>query len=176
MSILDLVAVGVVAVVLLLPTPSKRLHPLYPPEVKDVIPELTRSQGDLGLWPTDAETLLRFVTFLDDAGQSDWSLRFAGAAAARPGPEAWRMMLVVASAHSDRLDVKDAHAWAQKALVACDDPASACADHERLRIALYEKALKAGLDSGIDPRLDPRGFARAVEGATPMIRVKVGPK
>jgi hypothetical protein len=170
-GILDLVAVGVTAAAVLLPSQTKAVNPLYEGDVAARQLAIAEAQADLARDPKDRTALTRLTEALTDVGQSDWALRVAGAAAAQPGADRWRALLVVSAAHADRLDVPEAYDWAKKALAACDAPGAACADHERTRIDLYVKALKAGIDSGIDPRLDPEGFAHAVNSATPMIRV-----
>jgi hypothetical protein len=171
LGLLDIAAVGVVVVAILLPTPSKKVETLYVGEWAAHQGEVVAAQADLAARPNDREALARLAQALVDTGQSDWALRVAGAAAAAPAPDQWKALLVVSTVHADRLDVKEAHEWAVKSLAACDAPGAVCPDHERVRIDLYEKALEAGLDSGNDPRQDPDGFARAVNAATPMIRV-----
>ena len=170
-GLLDIAGAGVVVVALLLPTPSKQVLPIYDQNSAAQPAEIASAQAALARDPKDFAALGRYVDLLAEAGQPDQALRAAGAAFAQESPRKWRAAVAVASVHADLLDAKAAYEWAGKALAACDAPGADCPLHERVRVDLYAKALKAGIDSGIDPRLDPEGFKKAIDSATPMIRV-----
>ena len=79
----------------------------------------------------------------------------------------------------DRLDVKPALDYADRALAACESAqeqgeVSACPTYEAVRMRLYEQHLSAGVKSGIDPRRDPVGFRKAGESALRSIRLTTG--
>ena len=170
-GLLDIVGVTVALVALILPAPAKQVLPLYDPSSTARPAELAGAQAALARDPLDHVALARFVDLLAEAGQPDQALRAAGTAYAIESPRRWRAAVAVASVHADLLDAKAAYEWAMKALAACDAPGADCPDHERVRVDLYAKALKAGIDSGIDPRVDPEGFKHVIDSATPMIRV-----
>ena len=170
-GLLDIAGIGVALVAVLLPPPSKQVFPVYDKQSAAAPTEIAAAQAALSRDPQDFAALGRYVDLLAEAGQPDQALRAAGAAFAQPGPTHWRAAVAVASVHADLLDAKAAYEWAGKALTACDEPGADCPDHERVRVDLYAKALKAGIDSGIDPRVDPEGFKKAIDSATPMIRV-----
>jgi hypothetical protein len=168
---LDYAAAGVVLVAILLPAPSKKVHPVYAGEAAARAAALASAQADLARNPKDRQALGRVADLLVANNQTDWALRVTGGAASEPAPDQWRAMLAVSGVHADRLDVKEAYDWGARALAACNAPGSECPDHERVRVELYVKAVKAGLDSGIDPRVDAEGFEHAVNAANPMIRI-----
>jgi hypothetical protein len=170
-GLLDIAAIGVVVVTLVLPAPAKQVFPVYDKGSYAQPDELAAAQAQLARDPHDAVALARYVDLLAEAGQMDQALRVSGAAYADESARRWRAALAVASVHADMLDAQAAYDWTLKSLAACDAATADCPDHERLRVDLYAKALKAGLDSGIDPRVDPQGFKKAIDSATPMIRV-----
>ena len=170
-GLLDIAAVGVLLFALVLPPPAKQVLPIYQKDSLARPNEIAEAQAALARDPLDYPALARLVDLLAEAGQPDQALRSAGAAYAVESPRRWRAALAVASVHADLLDAKAAFEWAGKALTACDAPGADCPDHERVRVDLYAKALKAGIDSGIDPRVDPEGFKHVIDSATPMIRV-----
>jgi hypothetical protein len=171
LGLLDLSAVGVVIFAVVLPAPSRKIHPLFEGEAATRSDEIAAAQAELARSGEDRAALARLTDLLVYAGQSDWALRVTGAAHEVASPTRWRAALSVATAHAERLDAKDAREWAAKALADCDAPGADCPDHERVRIDLYVKALDAGLASGIDPKVDPEGFKAAIDSATPIIRV-----
>ena len=170
-GLLDIAAIGVVVVALVLPPPAKQVLPIYDQNSPANPDAIAAAQADLARDPHDYPALARYVDLLAEAGQLDQALRIAGTAFSLEHPRRWRAALAVASVHADMLDAKAAYEWTLKSLSSCDLPTSDCPDHERVRIDLYAKALKAGIDSGIDPRVDPTGFKAAIDSATPMIRV-----
>ncbi len=170
-GLLDIAGAGVALVALILPAPAKQVFPIYDKGSPAQPAEIASAQAALSRDPADFAALARYVDLLAEAGQPDQALRAAGAAFAQESPRRWRAAVAVAAVHADTLDAKAAYEWAQKALVACDAPGADCPDHERVRVDLYAKALKAGIDSGIDPRVDPEGFKKAIDSATPMIHV-----
>jgi hypothetical protein len=171
-GLLDIAGAGVALVALVLPAPAKQVYPIYDKGSVAQPAALAAEQAALSRDPHDFAALGRYVDLLAEAGQPDQALRAAGAAYADETPGRWRAAIAVASVHADLLDAKAAYDWAEKALAACDAPGSDCrVDHERVRIELYAKALKAGIDSGIDPKVDPDGFKKAIDSATPMIHV-----
>ncbi len=170
-GLLDIAGAGVVLFVLILPAASKKVLPVYEGRQAELVPDLLAAQAAIARDQGDLIALTRYVDLLSLAGQTDQGLRAAGAAYAAPTPGRWRAALATSSVHADRLDAKEAHEWAEKALVACDAPGADCPTHERVRVDLYAKALKAGIDSGLDPKVDPEGFKHAIDAAIPMIRV-----
>jgi hypothetical protein len=171
-GLLDIAGAGVAITLLVLPPPAKKVFPVYDKGSLAQPAAIATAEAAIARDAHDFVALGRYVDLLAEAGQSDQALRAAGAAYAEDHPGRWRAALAVAAVHADLLDAKNAYAWAEKALVACDAPGSDCGpEHERVRIDLYARALKAGIDSGIDPKVDPEGFKHAIDSATPMIRV-----
>lgn len=176
-GILDIGAAGVVLVAILLPAPSKPIRPVYGDRGAAVGAELAVAQGDHARAPRDPQALQRLVELLLQAGQRDWALRVAGDAHGHADAcDKWWPALMVSVAHTERLDVKEAYEWAERALEHCraDGCPDACGGGWRGRLEIFSAQLKAGLDSGIDPRTNPTRFREAIERAVPMIRV--GPR
>lgn len=175
-GLLDIGAAGVVLVAILLPAPTKPIHPIYEGSAAAFGPEIAVAQADVARKPGDRQALKRLVDLLVLSGQSDWALRVAGDAAVRAETcEKWWPTFLVSVAHADRLEVKPAWEWAEKALAACEaQGCTSCGVDWRVRLQVFADKLKAGVESGIDPRENPDAFKQAVDRAVPMIRV--GPK
>ena len=103
----------------------------------------------------------------------DWAItETVRAVAANQGkPDLWRALLSVSIAYVDRVDVKPALDYANRALNACHASAQSCPSWEEVRMDLYQRSLDAGVKSGIDPWRDPLGFRKAGERALHPIHV-----
>lgn len=171
-SILDLTAAVVVLVVVFLPERSLEVSYAYPPEPEQMR-DIALEQARLGLDPSDAEAAERLAQLLVEAGQSDWAVQVAGAAAQSSDKVSWRALLAISSAHAERIEMGDAHRYAELALDACLAAGpERCPVPQRVRISLYYDQLSAGVASGIDPRADPAGYQAAVLSAVRMIRYR----
>lgn len=128
--------------------------------------------------PDDPIALADFSRRLGKVGFLDWAVEAAerGLARTEKSPEAWRALLAVSTAHVDRLDVKPALVFANKALSECAASPATCPSWEQIRMHLYQQHLEAGIESGIDPRIDPKGFQRAGQSNLRMIRLGDPPK
>jgi hypothetical protein len=174
LGLVDIAAAGVALFAILLPPRTQPIDPLYVGrDAGDTQRAIAAYQADIAKRPDDPVAAQRLVETLIDAGQSDWAMRAAGAAVERAAAaEKWRVLLAVSEVHADRLEIKEAHDWAAKAVGACGEPGATCAVHERVRLETYAQVLKAGVDSGIDPKLDPEGFRAAVSGAMKIVKTK----
>lgn len=171
-GIIDLTAAVVVAVAVLIPERSLSVGYAYEPE-PERMREIALAQARLAVQPGDSEAADRLAVLLIDAGQTDWAIQVAGAAAQHAGASSWRALLAVSSAHAERIEVQEAHRYAKLALEACLAAGSErCPAHERVRMSLYFDQLDAGVRSGIDPRVDPRGYQKAVLAAMRIIRFR----
>jgi hypothetical protein len=171
-GIFDLAAAMVVAVAILIPPRSLNVGYAYEPR-PERMRDIALTQARLAAAPDDGEAADRLAKLLIEAGQTDWAIRVAGAAAGYAGSTSWRAWLAVSSGHAERIEVVDAHRYAQLALEACQAAGPVrCPDHERVRMSLYFDQLDAGVKSGIDPRLDPRGYHKAVLAAMRIIRFR----
>ena len=101
---------------------------------------------------------------MTDLGRHDLSLRIAGQASQVEGPLQWRALGAVSSAYADRIEIENAHVWAEKAMASCTATGAAtCPAHEALRLELYTAQLARGIEiiqAGADPRSDPDAFRR----------------
>ena len=171
-GLLDITAAGVTLVAVLLPPPMRTVT--ASPPVSDALrSDVAAAQADLVLSPRSGANARRLADRLIDAKQTDGAIRVAAAAASTEGiTERWEPLLAVSEAHIERLEIKPALEWGQKALEACEAAGAACAVHERVRLETYTNALAAGVRSGIAPRIDPRGFDQAVKRSIPRIIVR----
>ena len=84
------------------------------------------------------------------------SAALASESAAVNPDTAWLPLLAVSMAHAERVEVRDAHKFAERSITECRKAGELiCPPHEEARISIYYGQLDAGLKSGIDPRLDP---------------------
>lgn len=170
-GILDIVAAGSFVVAAVLPPPSRPIKPLYVREAAALAPRIAEAQAEVAHDGTDGEAVARLADFLVRARQTDWAIRIAVRASTIPSADRWRVLVAASAAHVDRFEIRQGLEWAEKALQACEEPGADCADFERARLALYERALRAAFDSHIDPKVNPKGFIDAVDRAAPLIRV-----
>ena len=174
-GIVDISATIVVLFAILLPPPSPGLAPAYEKQRPGLEHEIAAAQAELAQHPGWGHAAQELARLLTEIRQYGWALRVAGEATQRAEPGSlWRAYLAVSSVHAERLEIKPAYEWAEKALGACAAPGAECAPYERVRMTVYTDALKAGLDSGIDPLLDPDGFTHAIDRAFPHTRVRSG--
>lgn len=167
-SVLDITAAIVVLVVLALPDRSLQVMQAYETEEAQER-EIALYQATLASDPQDTEAAADLAERLVAVKQSDWAIRVASEAAAKNPDRSWHSLLAVSMAHAERVEVADAHKFAERALVECRKSGSSiCPPHQEARISVYFKQLQTGLDSGIDPRVDPNGYAKAV---APMLRM-----
>lgn len=125
--------------------------------------------------PEDGGAVDELARRLGAAGEKDWAIEVAvrGGERAPRSPTRWRALLAASAAFVDRLDVKPALDYANRALSACGSEA-ACPSWERVRMDFYQQALDAGVKSGIDPHKGPaaaQAFRRAGESALRQIYV-----
>lgn len=171
-GLLDLCALAVLLVVLLLPERGMSVGDAYEPEPERVR-DIALEQARLAKEPGNSDAAERLARLLTRAGQTDWAIQVAGAAAKSGEQISWRALLAVSTAHAERIEVAGAHRFAKLALDACLAAGpERCPTHARMRLSLYFDQLDAGMRSGIDPRLDPEGYQRAVLAATPIVRYR----
>ena len=171
-SLVDVSAAIVVAVVILLPERTPVVEAHYPDTIDTA--EIGADQAKLAEEPGDGRAAQALVNALLEAGETDWALRVGGEAARHvDSPTLWRSYLAISSVHADRFDIKDAYDYAGKAMEACDRDGADCPDYERVRLMLYYNELQAGIEAihaGIDPRADPRKFRDAINSSYPHTR------
>ena len=131
--------------------------------------------------PDDGRVIEDLSRRLGEVGFKDWAIDNAviGSERAKHSPTRWRALLAASVAFVDRLDVRPALDYVDRALAACESAqeqgeVSACPTYEAVRMRLYEQHLSAGVKSGIDPRRDPVGFRKAGESALRSIRLTTG--
>lgn len=111
---------------------------------------------------------------LGQYGFKDWAIESAlqGLERTKGSPNYWQALLATSVAWVDRLDAKQALAWAKKAYQECEKTGGlACPTWEKARMEIYIQHLQAGVDAGIDPRRNPKAFREAGEGKIRSTRI-----
>lgn len=172
LSILDLTAAIIVLVAILLPERSVTVSEAFAAG-EDEERAIALYQARLALDPGDAEAAGMLSELLADVGQTDWAVQVAGESARHSETMSWRALLAVSAAHAERIEVHEAHRFAQAALEQCRKLGpELCPGHEEVRMAMYFGQLDAGVKSGIDPRHDPKGYQRAVLSRMRFVQVR----
>lgn len=180
LSLTDLVVAGVVAVAIFVPK-----RPLYAVDAYQKVvgargtvfddedrSDLAVAEARAQAHPDDGALAADLARLLGRARQLDWAVEAAQEGSERASePTMWRALLATSQAYGDRIEAAEAHAWATRALEACQASKRACPSWEELKIDLYTRYLDAGVKSGIDPRKDPRGFRKAADQALRSIDV-----
>lgn len=124
--------------------------------------------------PEDGAAVGELARRLGESAFKDWAIEASvhGAERAKSSPSAWRALLAASVAYVDKIDVIPGLDYANRALAACHQSATACPSWEEIRMKLYQQHLDAGVASGIDPRQNPKGFRAAGEAGLRTIRIK----
>ena len=171
-GLVDIAIVTVVLVMIVLP--ARKMYASAAHKGDDVAQfSLALSEARTMAHPTDGTQAADLARRLGDANFRDWAIEVSvdGALRARATPTEWRALLAASIAYVDRLDVKAALDYANRALNTCQAMQGGCPSWEEVRMSLYQKHLDAGVASGIDPRHDPKGFRTAGESAVRTIRL-----
>jgi hypothetical protein len=177
-SLVDIAILTVVAVALFLP--AREMHAAHVIKGDDARQfAVALAEARTIARPGDGRAVEDFTRRLDEIGAKDWAIEASVHASerAKDSPTRWRTLLAASTAFVDRLDVKEALEYANRALAACTSAqdkgdAAACPSWEEIRMELYQHHLDAGVKSGIDPHYDPAGFRRAGESSLRQIHLK----
>jgi hypothetical protein len=165
--LLDLIAIGAVAVVVLLPKPSVDARPALEgdPAMLDRVAAL---QDDVYRAPDAVEPRVRLADAFLSSFRSDWALvalaPLVEREAAGAPPDA-RVHLELATAHAERLEPAQTVAETARVETICDGGAAdgpRCPPGTTARAQLIGAAMKALLDGKIDPAQDPVRAKREV--------------
>lgn len=160
-GVLDLTAVALVLIALLIPAREFLVEsPFEATTTPSDLRIVARSQSVLLEEPGNGLAASTLAETLRRMDQHQAALRVAGDAYKRGG--GWRAALAVSSIHADRVEVAPSFEYATLALEKCDESPATCPPHERLRMSLYHKGLRLGLESGVDPRQEPERFREEV--------------
>jgi hypothetical protein len=171
-GVLDIVAAGAFLFAAVMPSPPRPIKPLFwARDHAALVPQLAVAQAEVARRPADGEAGARFAALLVEVRQTDWAVRAAVRASRSDSGQRWRALLAASVAHVDRWEIREGLEWAEKTLEACHTPGASCPQHERARVELYERALRAAWESRIDPKVNPSGFHDAVNRAVPLIRL-----
>jgi hypothetical protein len=182
-GLFDIGAAVLVLIVIVMPGRDVHVASGYrwvpPEELPGLTVEVAQAQAEELANPTDGAAAAKLAELLGmrPVNQHDQALRLAGAAARSATPASrWRALLAVSSTHADRIDIKEALEYGEKALAACNAPEAVCPDHEKVRLTLYVEQLQAGMQAiaqGTDPRLEPDKFRREVTKIHPTTTYRV---
>lgn len=178
LNLMDLVVVIVVPVALFLPARSTNAVAAAKGTDADRIALATAEARALA-HPDDGMAAGELGRRLTAAGHLDWAVEATAELAERSpkSPTRWNALLATSVAYAERLEAKEALAWAQRALEACHVSGTTyCPTHDEIRLDIYVRHLDAGVRSGIDPKRNPEGFrAAGAEGLLPVFINGNGP-
>lgn len=86
----------------------------------------------------------------------------------------WAALLTLSEIDLGRNDFESAHAHSTKALKSCRKD-SLCSSAQAIRIQVFARRLRAGIDSGINPKENPNEFIKAVEKIKPLRTTQPAP-
>jgi hypothetical protein len=167
--IFDLIAVGAVAVVVLLPSGSLSAKPaLVGDKVElDRVAELEDARF---AEPNNVEHALALADAYLHLSHPDWALATTAAFVTRGDH---RVHLARALAYADRWQPQASLAEADKALSACSaEGDQRCDPSQRVRINIVAAPMQALVDAKIDPRKDPKRAREAVAGVLHVTKAK----
>ena len=171
LNLLDLVVIIVVAVAIFLPPRSTYALEAAKGTDADRI-ALATAEATALAHQDDGLAAAELGRRLTLAGHLDWAVEATAELAERQvtSPSRWSTLLATSVAYAERLEAKEALAWAQRALEACHVVGTnSCPTPDEIRLGIYVKHLDTGVRSGIDPKRDPEGFrAAGAEGLMPV--------
>lgn len=168
-GVVDLVAAGLVTVLVLLPARATSVQDTFDDAVAN---DISAAQSVLAEHPGDGEAASNLALTLLRENQSDWALRAAQrAASAQHSVTRWKSLWAISSVQGARFNVAEALSDAKLALEACEDKSQRCPEHQHIRLQLWVGQLDRGLKSGIDPKLEPERFKKAMRNAFPHARI-----
>jgi len=152
--IMDVLAIGAVALVLLLPKASVTAQPAVAGLEPIELDRLTELQDERYRRPGEVEPALALADGFLSAMRPDWALATLVEFAGRGD---YRVHLMMATAHAERLESKEAVAEADRVAALCDDAKAqpACRPGTEVRVGLIRQAMQVLVDGAIDPAKDP---------------------
>jgi hypothetical protein len=158
--IFDLIAVGAVAVVLLLPSGSLSAKPALVGD-KIELDRVAELEDARFAEPDDVTHALALADAYLRLDHPDWALATTASFVTRNDH---RVHLARALAYADRWQPRESLGESDKALAACDGGDKSCDASERVRINIVAAPMQALVDANIDPRKDPKRAREAVAG------------
>jgi hypothetical protein len=175
LNLLDLVVIIVVPVAIFLPARSTyAVDAAKGTDAERVA--LATAEATALAHPEDGLLAAELGRKMTAAGHLDWAVEATAELAERQvkSPSRWNTLLATSVAYAERLEAKEALAWAQRALEACHVVGTSyCPTHDEIRLDIYVRHLDAGVRSGIDPKRNPEGFRAA--GAEALLPVFINP-
>lgn len=129
--------------------------------------------------PTDAARADELAHELGEVGFKDWAVEAAidGAARARGAPDHWRTLLAASVAYIDRLEARDALAYATQAFEVCVKTGEpGCPSWEKTRMEIYKEHLDACVgSSAVDDKGRVKNATKCREAGEGRIRsIRIG--
>jgi hypothetical protein len=167
--IFDLIAVGAVAIVLLLPSGSLSAKPALVGD-KIELDRVAQLEDARFAEPDDVQHALDLADAYLHLEHPDWALATTAAFVTRGDH---RVHLARALAYADRWQPQASLAETGKAFSACDaEGEQRCDVSQRVRINIVAAPMQALVDAKIDPRKDPKRAREAVAGVLHATKAK----
>jgi hypothetical protein len=178
---MDIGAAGVVAALLLLPSPVRPVEATYTAGSAQFLPRIAEAQAEAARRPESGEAAADLIETLMWADQSDWAARAGGHAGAvdNKAPDRWRALWALSKVHAERIEIEPAYRWAKLARDACEQNDACCRPSNgdcfgpdwvflNLRVVGFE----ACIATGVDPKMNWKACDEAVRRVTPTIKAK----
>jgi hypothetical protein len=157
--VFDLIAIGVIAFVVLLPKASVQARPALDSEVVDM-DRVAALEDELVREPHNESVATDLAELYNRLQHPDWALVTLAPFAAESSSA--RLSLLRATAHADRLDADAAVADTKVARQICET--RGCPSVVSARISIIEGPMKALVDAHVDPKKDQQKAKDLVGG------------
>jgi hypothetical protein len=173
--LVDLVALGLFALVFLFPRPGVRVNPALARASTQVLDRVAELQAHLVAQPDDVDAALELSDLYDDQWRPDWALATLGPLLLRH-PDDFRIHFGMAVGYADRFDFPSAQAAIEKAQAACDRAAARipCGEPDHVRMGVFERAVGDVVAQHVNPIQDPNRAKEIIDSALHNFRVEPG--
>ncbi len=156
----DAIAVGAVAIVLLLPKASLEAHSAAEGD-PIALDRMATLEAERQQRPDDVETAIRLADEYLDQLHPDWALATTARFAEAKDVSA-KLLLVRATAFAERLEAKETVATVAKLDALCASGSSSCTPMIKIKSAMIGAAMQSLIDEKIDPTREPKRAREAV--------------
>jgi hypothetical protein len=164
--LVDLVALGLLALVFLFPRPGVTVRPALARAGTQTLDRIAELEARMASAPDDAALALELADLYVGQWRPDWALATVGPLAAR-APGDYRLHLAMTVAHAERFDFIAAKAALDRAKAACGKNAgpAPCGEPERVRMSVFDRAIGDVVAEHVNPANDPNRAKEIIDSA-----------
>jgi hypothetical protein len=163
-SLIDLIGLGLAALVFLFPRPGASVRPVLTHAGARTLDRIAELQAHLARAPDDVDAALELSDIYIDQWRADWSLATLAPIAARK-PNDHGLLFGLAVAHAERFDFTSAKTAIDQAQVACEHAPADCAEPDRVRMAIFDHAVGEVVAEHVNPLRDPNRTKQIIDSA-----------